>query len=343
MNKLEQKLAAIRADSNSKAFILADARDADMVWGVDAPGQEYVASGSPERFLSMTKFREQIREIVSSGYIDMLLASNAVLSDLAHREKLFENSDVAPAVRINDTTDIWTTRCSDFRHHPSRPFATAYIHEAQYGSLTAPATGTPAVNLGLYSLTFNNDLDADYQSLEAFKSFRQEAAEKEFDYFLEVFAPNLPDCALSPQEIPVFMNDSLIRALAGIAKPHWPKFLKIPYFGPQAIQELVNFDSDLIVGILGGGSGTTYDAFKQLTEAKKYGARVALYGRKIKNAEHPLTMVKYLRLLSDGEILAEEAVKAYHSDLKQMGLTPRLSLAADLKITSPSLNYASGQ
>ena len=39
------------------------------------------------------------------------------------------------------------------------------------------------------------------------------------------------------------------------------------YHGPKAMEELVHYDPHLIVGILGGSAGTTYDAFKLLAEA----------------------------------------------------------------------------
>ena len=65
------------------------------------------------------------------------------------------------------------------------------------------------------------------------------------------------------------------------------------------MEELVRYDSELVVGILGGSAGTTYDAFKMLHDAKKYGARRALYGRKINNAEHQLTFIQY-RAIADG-------------------------------------------
>ena len=58
------------------------------------------------------------------------------------------------------------------------------------------------------------------------------------------------------------------------------------------MEELVAYDPHLIVGILGGSAGTTYDAFKLIAEAQKYGARVALFGRKINNAEHQMSLVK---------------------------------------------------
>ena len=105
-----------------------------------------------------------------------------------------------------------------------------------------------------------------------------------------------------------------------------PLFLKMVYHGPKAMEELVHYDPHLVVGILGGSAGTTYDAFKLLSEAKKYGARIALFGRKINNAENQLAFIRFLRLIADGEISAEEAVRAYHGVLQQLGIKPLRSL-----------------
>ncbi|MGJ8639982.1 MAG: hypothetical protein ACSHYA_11375 [Opitutaceae bacterium] len=341
MKTLDQKLEILRQNPGANEFIIADAKDADMAWGISSPGAPYPNVGDSSRFFSMDEFMDQMREMTASGLVDILLASNSVMTRLAHEEKLFVNSPVTPAIRANDTTDVWISRVANYRDKPSMPFSSAYIHEAQYGSLTAAIDDDPKVNLGLYSITFNNDLEADYFSLQAFREFRAEAAEAGFDYFLEVFAPNVEDCGIRAEVIPSFVNDSLVRVLAGVGRANWPKFLKIPYMGPQAMEELANYDSDLIVGILGGGSGTTYDAFKQLTEAKKYGARVALYGRKIKDAEHPLTFVKYLRELSEEKLNAEEAVKAYHADLEKLCLPAKRDLQSDMQLTDPGLSYAS--
>lgn len=340
MKTLDQKLDILRQNPGANEFIIADAKDADMAWGISSPGAPYPNNESG-RFFSMNEFMDQMREMVAGGDIDILLASNSVMSTLAHQDKLFVDSPVTPAIRANDTSDVWISRVANYRDKASMPFRSAYLHEAQYGSLTAPAVGDPKVNLGLYSMTFNNDLEADALNLAAFREFRAEAAMANFDYFLEVFAPNVEDCGIAAEDIPFFVNDALVRALAGVGRPNWPKFLKIPYFGPKAMEELANYDNDLIVGILGGGSGTTYDAFKQLTEAKKYGARVALYGRKIKDAEHPLTFVRYLRALSEDKLTAEEAVKSYHSDLEKLGLPPKRELAKDMELTDPGLSYAS--
>jgi hypothetical protein len=84
-----------------------------------------------------------------------------------------------------------------------------------------------------------------------------------------------------------FINDKILRSLAGVTEAGRPVFLKIVYHGPRAMEELAQYDPNLVVGILGGSAGTTYDAFKLIHDAQKYGARVALFGRKINNAEHP--------------------------------------------------------
>ena len=116
-------------------------------------------------------------------------------------------------------------------------------------------------------------------------------------------------------------------------------FLKIPYFGPAAMEALATYDPLLVVGMLGGSAGTTFDAFHMLWEAKKYGARVALYGRKINNAEHQLTFVRYLRAIADDQILPEEAVRAYHGDLQRLKIRPQRSLEDDLSLTPTAHSY----
>ena len=78
----------------------------------------------------------------------------------------------------------------------------------------------------------------------------------------------------------------------------------------EAMEELVSYDPHLVVGILGGSAGTTYDAFKLLAEARKHGARAALFGRKINNSECQLAFVEFLRRIADGQLGPEEAVRA---------------------------------
>ena len=184
--------------------------------------------------------------------------------------------------------------------------------------------------LGLFSVTFNNDVTLDRQMLEAYREFRIEAEDKGFRHFLEVFDPNVLQSPVP--DLGRFLNDNIARALAGVTTAGRPVFLKVPYHGPAAMEQLVSYDRSLIVGILGGSSGTTFDAFHQLWEAKKYGARVALYGRMINNAEHQGAFIQHLRWLADGQIDdASEAVRSYHGHLEKCGIRPYRSLEDDLQ------------
>ena len=320
---LDTKLFRLAADPACRDFILADAKDADMAFGLSAPGPMRGQDAGARLYRSLAEFRDDIREIVDQRLVDIMLMSVSMSERLTIRERLFESSPVTPAVRANDTTDIWLAGgVGRYGEQPSLPFRNATIDHAMCGREECPpAERQPGADLGLYSITLNNDAALDRATLAAYHDFRLEAERKGFRHFLEVFAPNAA-VGLAAEDIPRFVNDSIVRLLAGIAIPGRPIFLKIPYFGPAAMENLVSYDSSLVVGILGGSAGTTFDAFHMLREAKKYGARAALFGRKIKLAEHQLSFVRYLRSLADDEIQPQEAVRAYHADLARLKITP---------------------
>ena len=190
-------------------------------------------------------------------------------------------------------------------------------------------------DLGLYSITFNGRLEWDWRSLEAFAAFRADAAANGFRYFLEVFNPNAGDIAEA--DIPSFVNDAIVRALAGLTKAERPVFLKIAYNGPRALAELASYDPTLVVGVLGGGAGTTRDCFELIYQAEKYGARVALFGRKINLAESPLDVIRFMRAVADGELGPSEAVRAYHDALAKQGVKAARELSADDVVTEAAL------
>jgi hypothetical protein len=337
---LDRKLAAIHADpAGCREFILADAKDADMAFGVGAPGLSPERHDSEQRFRTLEEYREQIRQITRSELVDIMLMSASTNEALTIRERLFDNSPVTPAARANDTTDIHILRGGRLHEPAARPFRTASLDHIQCGRLDCPSgeRGLGA-NLGLYSVTFNNDVDLDRQTLEQFKLFREEAERKGFRYFLEVFDPNVPG-AVDPDRLGSFINDAIARTLAGVATAGRPLFLKIVYHGPKALEELVAYDPHLVVGILGGASGTTRDAFQLLYDAKKHGARVALFGRKINNAECQLAFVEFLRLIADGHLEPVEAVTAYHGVLQKLRIPPHRPLDDDLSHTSGSMSY----
>ena len=315
---LDAGLAAFIENSGSGVFLLADAKDADMAMGIAAPGKAPGGKG----YRGLQDYRERIRENVAQGLVDIVLMSASTSGVLTCGEGIFENSPVTPAVRANDSTDIWWAAGSAYPSQPSLPFRSADIGGAMLGG----------ADLGLYSITFNNDAERDRETLEAYAAFRREADAIGFRHFLEVFDPNAP---LTPiPDLPRFMNDNIIRTLAGIAGKSRPIFLKVVYHGPAAMEELAGYDTDTPVGILGGASGTTHDAFHQLWEAKKYGARVALYGRMINDSEHQPSFIQHLRWIADGEIVdAAEAVRSYHGALEKIGVQPHRALDADLERT----------
>ncbi|HEV3340593.1 MAG TPA: hypothetical protein VG125_09555 [Pirellulales bacterium] len=337
---LDRKLAAIHADpAGSKEFILADAKDADMAFGIGAPGRSPEMHAGEVRMRTLGEYRRQIREIVRQGIVDIMLMSASTNDVLAIQERLFDDSPVTPAARANDTSDIFVARGSSYIKEPSRPFRTAVVDHIQCGRVECqPGEGVRGANLGLYSITFNNRLDEDLWALDEYRKFRLEAEAKGFRHFLEVFDPNAPQ-DLTADQIPKFINDSIARTLAGVAQAGRPLFLKVVYHGPKAMEELVSYDPHLVVGILGGGSGTTYDAFKLIAEAQKYGARVALFGRKINNAECQLAFVQFLRLIVDKVISPEDAVRAYHAVLEKLGIRPHRSLEDDLVLQTGVMSY----
>src|ERR1700757_5480424 len=101
MKALDSKLAEIKAQPRSHAFILADAKDADMAFGVRAPGPRgYLARRgarpaqfSPEVWTrdefgsrNLPEFLDIIREVVQQGQVDIILMSAYVNEQLTIKE-----------------------------------------------------------------------------------------------------------------------------------------------------------------------------------------------------------------------------------------------------------------
>ena len=331
MYRLDTKLAKIRAGNYKKGdFIIADAKDGDMSNPIPGTGPVRDNDGNVVRFRTRAEFLEQITAIVRQDLLDIMLVSASNL-ELLKEAGAFRDSAVKPAFRANDTSDIWGARPNGYgKLGPSRPFRTPSLKRVAEAGLS---------DLGLYSMTFVNDLDADLRSLEAFTTFREDAADNGIKYFLEVFNPNI-DCGLPPEAIPSYVNDCLARSLSGVLKRDRPQFLKYPYNGAEALEELVAFDPQLVVGVLGGGAGTTRDTFELLYQAEKYGARVALFGRKINLAESQLDIVRFMRAVADGEMKPLDAVRGYHGVLKDKRIPSVRSLEDDSVVTEAVLKKA---
>ncbi len=326
MPRLDEKLARIRAGAYRRQdFIIADAKDPDMGPGLHAHGPARERDGTSRRFRTRAEFLDSIAAVIRQDIVDIMLTSVSNLEQLVKRDA-FKGTGVKPAIRANDASDIWRHRAAAYHQRPSRPFRTASLEQV-----------APLTDLGLYSVTFNNDLDSDLESLDAFADFRADATMNGISYFLEVFNPNA--AKIDEQDMPRYVNDAIVRCLAGLTEAERPRFLKIVYNGPKALEELASFDPGLVVGVLGGGAGTTRDCFELIHQAEKYGARVALFGRKINLAEAPLEIVGFMRRVADGEIAPAEAVKAYHDRLAKLDLKPLRELAADNEITEAVLKH----
>jgi hypothetical protein len=324
MKSLDAKLKRITSGTYKSAdFIVADAKDPEMSAGVSSPGPRDLHDES-KGFHTVETFRQSIVDVVKQGVVDIMLVAASSLEAVAAKG-VFKKSKVTPAIRANDATDIWRARGSSYAKEFARPFRTANLtHCIKFA------------DLGLYSVTFNNDLAADYAHLEAYNAFRAEASKLKFRHFLEVFNPNAPK-DLSPEQMPFFVNDNILRCLGGMTKADRPLFLKMPFNGRRAMEELAGYDTELVVGILGGGGGTTRDCLELLHQGEKSGARVALFGRKIKLAESPLDLLALFRPVIERDITPQEAVKQYHAVLKQKKLRAVRALEDDQKITEQVL------
>jgi hypothetical protein len=331
--RLDRKLQSMAAGRYTPDdFVIADAKDADMAFGVTAPGPlpGAAAGGTgPGVYRTRESYLDAMRDVVAHGNLDILLtsASNGerLVADGSLSAGEPDGSAVTLAVRANDSTDIWNSRGGGYAALPSRPFRTVDL-----------AAVRPFCDLVLYSVTFNNELDRDLATLEAYRAFRLEAAELGIRHFLEVFNPNAP-AGLAPDQVGGFVNDWIMRTLAGVTAAQRPLFLKMAYNGADSMAELVEHDPSVIVGVLGGSAGTTRDTFELLHRAERHGGRVALFGRKIQRAESQLDLVGLMRPVLRGELGPADAVRAYHEALAKAEITPHRDLDADLEVTDPVL------
>ena len=322
IKSLDAKLARIHAGKyTQKDFIIADAKDGDMGFGTTCPGP----IRGTNKLKSKTQYLEAMTEMTKAGLVDIMLMSTSSAEAL-HEKKVFAKSKVTPAVRLNDTTDIWSQRGENYKQDFSQPFRTARPEKAKRIS-----------DLGLYSVTFSNDVDADLWSLENYRQFREEATKAKMRHFLEVFNPAM-DIGLKPSELGHYINDSIVRCLAGVMRAEQPTFLKMQYNGAAAMEELASYDpQNLVVGILGGARGTTRDTFELISQAERHGARVALFGRKINFAEAPLELVRLMRMVIERLVSPGEAVKIYHGYMIKYKMHPDREIAEDNEITDPVL------
>ena len=327
MKILDTKLKNIRSGNyNPSDFIIADAKDADMGGGRRAPGFIREENGKlTEKPASYESYLNKMKEMTKSQMVDVMLMSMTSAERLVN-QNIFNNSPVTPAVRLNDTSCIWgLLRHGEYDTHQSRPFATTQLRHAKN-----------FVDLGLYSMTFNKDVDRDVHMLNEYRNFRDNAEKIGMRHFLEVF--NSAVINLSIEEMGQYVNDCILKTLAGQISKEKPLFLKIAYNGPKAMEELASYDpGNLVIGILGGGKGTSRDCFELLKQACKYGARVALFGRKVNLSENQLIIIETMRNVIENDLDSNDAVKLYHDKLLKENIKPDRDISKDSELTDPAL------
>ena len=221
---LDEKISRILADSSANDFILADAKDGDMGGGLSSPGINRGPDADHHRYRTLEEYRQYMREVTEQGLVDIMLMSASSSEQLTITERLFDNSTVTPAIRANDTTDIWLGSTGGYTDQPSLPFRSTTIDHVQCGKWHCdPGERKTGADLGLYSITFNNDTQLDRAGLQAYKEFRIEAEQKEFRHFLEVFVPNAPGTN-APLNVADYVNDIIAKTLAGVTSAGRPLF-----------------------------------------------------------------------------------------------------------------------
>jgi len=113
--QLTTKLDKIKSGQyQPSSFIIADAKDGDMAFGIAAPGP-VLASDDPVlssemdagvEYKSRAEYLAAMKAMAESDLIDILLMS-ASSAETLHAEKLFTDSNVTPAVRLC-TVSAWS-------------------------------------------------------------------------------------------------------------------------------------------------------------------------------------------------------------------------------------------
>jgi len=317
MKTLDSKLAAIHADpAAAQDFILADAKDADMAFGLSATGVDPM-TGRPR---SLADFRDQMREVVRQGLVDIVLMS-ASTNDVLTREGLFADSAVTPAVRANDSTDIHVLAGAPYPQQPLTAVADSENDEIiagrdQPGALLDHASwrrGTRRCGARGVSGLQGRGRAGRPASL------------------LEVFAPNVPcRCRTSAASSTTSSPDA--GCVPGLDAA-------VPESCRTAARRRWRNWSRTTASDRGVSAGRPHDLRRVPPAAGGPSPRRPRrpVSAQDNRSEHQLTFVRYLRAIADGEIDAAEACRSYHADLERLGIRPTAPLQDDLLLTDATI------
>jgi hypothetical protein len=307
---LQGKIRALQANpSSSGTFVLGDAKDSDLALrGLPARvGRSLERPDANFPYPSREAFLDQIAELIESGPLDLMVVSPRVAEETAQRG-VFRQCPVSPVIR--SAQGHWLPQA-------------------------AVAEGGPSFEgpIPLFGVGFCRDEAMDQAELDAYERFRLKAGAAHVRHLLELY----PSCGCDggePQRVDDILADRLLHSLLEVPPVARPMLVQAPYYGPRLMESLAESLPGMPVGIVGGPAGTTFDAFRLLAESKRYGARAAIFGRRISAAEHQPAFVRFLDYLAKDDVRPEEAVHAYHGVLQGLGIRPFRELKEDLMPTA---------
>jgi hypothetical protein len=293
--------------------ILVFAGDALAAGGLRGLGS--VVENGRARPRRQAEFLQLLRDITCDGFVDGTLMTPADAERLAVDERFFESTPVTPMVRLNAETSIWSPRFGQYAFQYAQPFQTVSVKaeapEAAYCT-TVGAALECRVRIGLYSITLNNDVEADRRTLLSYLNFAREVGEHpQFDHFLEVFLPNVNLPGMDEEKRGQYVADSIVRTMSYLLKHQRPRFIKTQFTGAATWRELCQFDPDLIIGALGGPRVSTRKTLELAQSVVENGGRAALFGRTIFADENPRAVCRALRAVLDRKMNAGEAYALY--------------------------------
>ena len=288
-------------------------------WNLGCPREDPLgrAAASDARGISRA-----MRLITRSGLVDIMLMSASSSYALTFRETLFDNSPRHPAVRANDTTDVHLA-AADRRRSPVAPVPHCQPRPRPVRAprMWPPSRRHPRRNLGLYSVTFDDDLGPRHRDPRAVPRVSRMKPAEGFRYFLEVFDPNIPN-AVAPDILPRYINDMISSnacrgcSRAGRSSSRWSTTAPRRWKNCSVMTR--TWSSEFSAAGLGRRS-TLSNCSRTLRSTR---AKVAVRPQDQQRTENQLAFVQFLRLIVDGVINTIEAVKAYHAVLGRIGDPP---------------------
>ena len=315
-DRIFEKLEDREQLDESPIFVFA----ADPLASAGIQGLGQVQDPTPH-YRTRPEFLELQRTLVADGSLDGLLMTPADAEVLALEEGLFVNTHITPIVRMNSETGIWNPRYGVYQSQHSMPFQTVFPEDtrAYCEALIAPALACE-VRLGLYSITLNNDVQADQRMLNAYVQFAHLLGETEgFDHILEVFLPNVKIPGLDDEKRGMYIADSIVRTMSYLRKHQRPRFIKTAYTTTQVWSDLTQFDPTLTIGALGGPRENARRTLQLAHDVVRNGGRAILFGRSVFDEEEPVGIVQALRRVLDGKDGPEDAHSEYQKSIRRNG------------------------